>query len=91
MGGRVVCGLALVVGGGYDLAPPRDNGTDGDFPFLGGAAGLLQGQAHHGEVRVARGLRDILMFKVSIHAADNNLVKYGATPRSSRFVFLEPR
>lgn len=89
MGGRVFRGLTLVVGGGYNLGPPCDNGADGDFPFLGGAAGLLQGQAHHGEVCVARDPRDVLVFKVSVHAADNNLEKYGATPQSSRFVFSE--
>ncbi len=47
VGGRVICGLALVGGDGQDLGPSGDYGTHGDLALLGGALCGEQGAAHH--------------------------------------------
>ncbi len=50
--GGVMVDLAAVMSAGYDVAGREfvDDGTDGDFAECCGVAGLVEGEAHEGDV-----------------------------------------
>jgi hypothetical protein len=50
MGGGVTIGEIAIAAAANDLILEDDNGADRDLPAVGGAAGLLKGEAHEGRV-----------------------------------------
>ncbi len=56
VGGRVLRGLAFVVGGCQDLPSPDDHGADGDLAPRVGLFGLFEGATHEPPVPVGFGI-----------------------------------